>query len=696
MRPIKIVGWVLASFVALLAIAVAWLLLWFNPNQYKPDIEKLVKDKTGRALSLQGDLKLSFWPSLAVELGKTTLGNAPGYGDAPMLSVNQVRLGVKVLPLLHKQVEVGAIELDAPTVSLVKKSDTENNWSDLSKQETSESTSPEVASSGGALNVSIERIDIKNANLSYDDRVAHTQTQLKDFSLTTGKLEPGKPVSLESGFVMEQVAADKSKQSIAMKLVTRVDADMDAQRYTLNQSTIDVQLTRNGGKPIPLKLTADVVRADLKAQTVELSKLALASGELKLDADIKGEKIVDAPEFSGALNLAPVSLRNLAKQFDVSLPVTRDPKVLSQLGMQTQFKATTKSAELSALTMKLDDTTLKGKLAITDFERKAMRFDLDVDRINVDRYLSPSEEKPQTQAADSGPVKIPGDAVRGLDIVGELRMAEAVMSKVQLGKVKLGVDARNDKLHLSPVQASVYQGQFNGDVLLDASGKVPRVALTEQVSGVNFAPLFKALYDTDKISGRGNVNLKVAGSGVDSDALKKTLSGTVSFNVDEGAYEGIDLWWEIRRARALLRQQPIPAASAKPRTPFTALHGTGVMTNGVFSNQDLNAAVQYLKVTGQGSADLVKSSIDYRLQAAVLKFPSEAKLASGAQDTGEDLVGLTIPIAVTGSLTDPKVRPDVNALLKERAKQELQKQKEKVEEKLKDQLKDKLRGLFGG
>ena len=94
----------------------------------------------------------------------------------------------------------------------------------------------------------------------------------------------------------------------------------------------------------------------------------------------------------------------------------------------------------------------------------------------------------------------------------------------------------------------------------------------------------------------------------------KTLDGTVDFKVADGALEGADLWYEIRRARAVLKQQAVPERpSGPPRTPFTALTGTGTMNDGVMKNDDLNVAMQYLKVTGQGTVDLPKNSLDYRL-----------------------------------------------------------------------------------
>ena len=114
------------------------------------------------------------------------------------------------------------------------------------------------------------------------------------------------------------------------------------------------------------------------------------------------------------------------------------------------------------------------------------------------------------------------------------------------------------------------------------------------------------------------------------------------------------------------------------------------MQDGVLTNKDLNVATQYLKVTGQGAVDLPKNTLDYNLVAAVLKIPREGADAAQMQD----MVDAEIPVKITGSLTDPKVRPDIEGYLKDEVKQRVDKEREKVEEKLKEKLGDKLKDIF--
>lgn len=356
-----------------------------------------------------------------------------------------------------------------------------------------------------------------------------------------------------------------------------------------------------------------------------------------------------------------------------------------RLSFSSAVVLTKTSAELGNVVLQLDDTTAKGMLGVADFASQALRFDLNVDRIDADRYLAPPVEGAPAQSGKSPPTPIPVEGLRKLNARGDLRVGEAIFSGMKFSKLHLGVNARDGRVRLHPSEASMYGGQYRGDIGIDATGNAARITLDEHVSTVDFAPLFKDLFKSNRVAGKGSANLKLTGTGRTTDEVVKTLDGNVDFNVADGALEGADLWYEIRRARAVLKQQPIPERSGPVRTTFNALAGTGVMKNGVLTNNDLHVAMQYLKVTGQGTVDVPQSLLDYRLTAAILRIPAE-----GAQPVADmqDMVEAQIPVRVTGALTDPKVRVDVEGLVKNEAKQRLEKEKTRLEDKLKDKLQD--------
>ncbi|MET0534259.1 MAG: AsmA family protein [Steroidobacter sp.] len=726
MRALKIAGMVVGGLVALVVLALLLVVLFVDPNDYRDDIERVVESKTGRQLTLSGDLHLTIFPWLALKAGPASLGDAPGFGDEPFASIQEAHVGVRLLPLIRGKVEVGDVRLAGARIRLITDENGRNNWADLGEQKQPEEPTP--ADQQPMEVPTIAGLEIEDAAVTMENRQEKTRRVVRDFNLKTGRLASGEPFDLSSDFVLDQEPSLSAK----VRLKATVTADLDSNAHQLAKPEIDVTLSGQGypqeGIPVeirastiaadvgkelyrldgltvkttwkgegfpaagvPVSLQAKDFNANLAAQTLELTGLDLDLAGGHLTGALSGKEILDAPALSGPLKLDPVSLRTWLPKLGVTLPATADPKVFEKLSFSGTVSMTKTSAEVGDIVMQLDDTTAKGMLGVADFTAKALRFDLNVDRINADRYLPPPAEKSSTPTADEPPTPIPVEMLRTLNARGQLRVAEAIFADIKFTKLRLGVSARDGKVRFNPSEASMYGGSYSGDIGIDATSNVARVSLDEHISGVDFAPLFKDFFETDKVSGKGTANIKLAGSGRNTDDIMKTLGGNIDFKVVEGALEGADLWYEIRRARAVLKQQPIPARATGPvRTPFTALTGSGAMKDGVLTNNDLNVAMQYLKVTGQGTVDVPKSTLDYRLVTTVMKFPREGVEATEAQD----LVDAQIPVKITGALTDPKVRPDLQGYLKNEAKQRIDKEKDKAEEKIKEKLNDKLKDLF--
>jgi AsmA protein len=712
MRPLRIVAYVAAGLIGLIVIGLVLVVVFVDPNDYRDDIQKLVKEKTGRELTLSGDLKLSVFPWIALEAGAASLGDAPGFGPEPFVSIKHARVSVRLMPLLGGKLEVGNLRLDGARIRLITDERGRDNWADLGKTEGEEKQQP---ASGATEVPTVAGLEINDAAVVMENRKEKSRREVRDFNLKTGRLASGEPFDFATDFVLDQDRSLTAKVKVAAK----VTADLERNVHRLAEPKIDVTVSGAGypadGVPVEVRaqsLEADIAKelysladltvkttwksdglpaagvpvafkakdcnVNLASQTLELFGLDANAAGARVTGSLTGAEILDAPTLKGSIKLDPVALRDWLPKVGVAAPQTTDPNVLKQLSFAGNLRLTKSSAEVGDIVMKLDETTMRGMVGVADFAAKALRFDLNVDRIDADRYLPPSSEKPVAKDAKEPPAEIPVDMLRKLNARGQLTVGEAIFAGMKFTKLRLGVNAREGKARFYPSEASMYGGQYRGDIGIDSTGKVARVTLDEHVSSVNFAPLFKDLFESNRVSGKGSANIKLAGTGRTTDDIMKTLAGAVDFNVADGALEGADLWYEIRRARAVLKQQAVPERpSGPPRTPFSALTGTGSMKDGVLTNNDLNVAMQYLKVTGQGNVDLPRNSLDYRLVAAVLKIPRE-----GADTTQmQDMVDAQIPVKVTGSLSDPKVRPDLEGYLKGEAKK-------KVEEKIKDKLKD--------
>ncbi len=132
-KILKILGIIVAVLVALFVVAAIALTLFFDPNDYREDIARYVQEQTGRELKIEGDLSLSYFPWIGIEIGKVELGNAPGFGPQPFAQVTKAGIKVQLLPLLHKELVMDKVILDGLQLNLARNEKGVSNWQDLSK-----------------------------------------------------------------------------------------------------------------------------------------------------------------------------------------------------------------------------------------------------------------------------------------------------------------------------------------------------------------------------------------------------------------------------------------------------------------------------------------------------------------------------------------------------------------------------------
>src|SRR3546814_2751797 len=105
--------------------------LLFDPSAYRVWNQDKVHEEACREFAL-GDIKLSVFPWLCVQLSDARLGNAAGFGEQAFAEIQQVKVGVKLLPLLFdQQVQVDTVTLDGLHLNLAKNKAGVANWQDL-------------------------------------------------------------------------------------------------------------------------------------------------------------------------------------------------------------------------------------------------------------------------------------------------------------------------------------------------------------------------------------------------------------------------------------------------------------------------------------------------------------------------------------------------------------------------------------
>ena len=661
MRIARILTLIVAVGVALVAAALLAVWLLVNPNDFKPRIAAAVKASTGRELVLSGDLKLSVFPWIALELGPGSLGNPPGFAAEPFLSFNHAAVRVRVWPLLAKRLDIGRVELDGLDVRLLKNAAGRGNWQGLGRTTVAPAAAaaPGHPSAGESL-AGIASITVTQARLTYQDLT------VENIQLETGAIASGSVVPVTLHLEAKRGNGDSASLEVRLDL----SANSTDERLSLQALDLDGAVTLAGDpRAIKGRFVAPAVDVDLAKQTLSVPKFALTAAGADVGGTLDGTAILDAPAFAGNVTLSPLLLREFVPRFGITLPAMRDPNALSTVSATAYVDYGAKALRVDHLSMALDDTHLTGNTAV-NLATHAVTFALGVDRIDVDRYLPPPQAAP-ARAAAPGPAPAPAALPvepAPLNVEGTLSLSEVHAAPLDLSDVKVTLSAQDGVLHLHPLTAQIDGGQYAGDITLRYGGATPTLSLDEHLSGIDVGKLMAAQSKKLKLSGHGNLNLKATGEGVGADALLQSLNGHFDANVAGGALEGLDLGFELGQAEALLRHSAAPAQNTH-RTAFDALKVSAEIVHGVATTRDLLISSAVLKVMGQGTANLASQALDLALVA-------DTTIVGGTP--------LQIPATVTGTWADPTVRPDLAALAKGQ-----------LAEKAKDVLKSKLKDLFG-
>ena len=745
-KLIKLLFGLLVLIFVLIVAAAIILPMVINPNDYKPQIIEAVKQQTGRDLAIEGDIGLSVFPKVGLNLGRTSLSNAQGFDGQSFASMDAVNIQVALMPLLDKKVEMDEIVLEGLSLNLQRNKDGRTNWDDLAKPPAEADKQAKPAKQKSSEQPQLESlviggIRIKDANILWQDEQNGQRYEIRSFNLVSGPLTQGDPVDIElnTAFV-----SGKPKVDGKLSLTAVIKADVDQATYTLTgmnftldatgetlpaeqlklvlaadpvvvklkQQAIDItgmnlSVDANGkdlpGGAVKLTLTANPVAVNLKQQTLQVDALDLNTLGMSIKGAIKGQSITgDKPQFNGNIAVAEFNARDVLQQLGQEAPVTADNSTLTRVSASFDLAATTSSAALNNLKARLDDTSLDGKLAVTDFASQAITFDLNLDEINLDRYLPPpAEGKAKPAAASPAPAAtgggkepelIPVDALRKLNANGTARITKLIANKLKVNDIVVKVNASGGKANIKP-SASLYQGKFDANVTVDARKQTPALSIGSNLNGVQIEPLLKDLQGEAKLAGVTRAKVNVTAVGNTESAVKKTLNGNASFSFKDGALVGVNIAKLIRDGMAKLNGKPATRTNEPEKTDFSSLGGTAKITNGVVNNNDFKMSSPLLRITGAGKADLVRENLDYLLKTAIVGTLQ----GQGGKELSQ-LKGVTIPIKVTGPFSNPSYKPDLSSALtdtvKKKAEEKVKEKETEIKQQLQDKLQDKLKGLF--
>lgn len=248
----------------LLAVALAaYVAATFDPNAYKGEIEKRVREATGRTLKFHGDIELAFWPSIGARVGKVTLSRRASEHD--FAAIDRAQVGVAVLPLLSGQVRVDQVSVAGLKASVVRAKGGKFDFEDLlGAAGGGAKPAPGRQAPGGKVAFDVAGIQLTDASFVYVDEGTGQRLEVGDLALSTGRIAEDVPGNLS---LAAHVRGTKPAIDLKVDLKGAYRLSPSRQEYALTGMQLGVQGAAAELARIALTVTGDA-RAQLAKETV--------------------------------------------------------------------------------------------------------------------------------------------------------------------------------------------------------------------------------------------------------------------------------------------------------------------------------------------------------------------------------------------------------------------------------------------
>jgi AsmA protein len=408
---------------------------------------------------------------------------------------------------------------------------------------------------------------------------------------------------------------------------------------------------------------------DANDDLIELDGLSAQALGLRTTGDLAVQGLSDSPHLIGDLAVEPFSPRELFDRFDQPIPIASDDTVFGSAAINASLDLTGDRGRLEGLHAYLDDTAVTGRFAVERFDDPRYVFDLQLDQVDVDRYLRPAgdDASPDDDSPSASDLLLPTEALSALALEGRVTVSDLSMVGLRFSNVATNVLIENGIGRVDSARADLYGGEFEGGLELDARAGGPLLSLRGSAVTIKLAPLMADLSGQSMFSGTGTFDLDLSGMGESLNDALATASGNVDFSLRDGVIQGFNLNHTLCDVFNRLNNHPRPSPTDEQFSHFDLLRGTAQVSDGIARTYDLIANAPSLQATGNGQLDLVSKNLNYDLEARL----TESIPITGCE-TLDSAVGDSIPLEISGNAREPIILPDFGELLRRGIMDEIQ------------------------
>ncbi len=444
----------------------------------------------------------------------------------------------------------------------------------------------------------------------------------------------------------------------------------------LNLRAVDVTATTEGDAlALDLSALLNGQAVSLNASVAGLEPLLdgaltpvtamISAGESRIT--IEGRADIDPTSFEGRIDARSSDRFAALAALDIAPPDL--PQGLGQgaIGFEAALTlAPAGTLHLRDMVLELDRNRLSGALDIDPSgDRPRISGSLAADALDLTGLSREGQGGETALVAEAGwgqeAIDVSGLFAADADLTfasGTITLGDATLDEL---RARVTLDNGRAVLTFQPLLA--YGGSVTGDVVINGRGGLSSRANLD-LQGLQMQPFLTEFADFDRLVGQADLSLRLLGVGATAQALMDSLEGSASVAMGQGELLGLDIGGMVRTLDLGFRGEG-------QKTIFDGLSGSWTVTNGVARGEDFQLDAPYLAVSASGDIDLGAQTLDYSL------------LPTLRRDARED--GFTVPILMDGPWSDPRIRPDLEALARQRLAVTAREEAARLEERVREE-----------
>jgi len=670
-KGMKITGIILLSFV-LLVIAAAFILPYLvSLDKYKGMIEEKLEQALQRDCSI-GKLRITILPTLGAKIENAVISNLPAFSQTPLLSLQALKVRVKIIPLLFGRKEIAGLTLSRPVVFIEKDPQGRLNIPYMEEKGTTErkgrleSGKIKTDESKALQGLYLSKASIKGGRFIYLDRsttpakrteIEEIDLDLRDLSLNkkirynlslqwspgkislSGWVGPlGKTIDLKDIPLEGRLQADFPDLSAFMKKLS------GGQENTM-QGALKAGLNFGGNMGSSIKVKGEVLLKRLSLG--EKGARAIEDLDITLRPEADLSKGANQLRLNAALLIDKTSIVIDGQFKDLQgKPVGKmtfsAPQGINLADVGPKFPSLNQAVKLRGIMAFTGDLIVPAQgTPLLSLEANSSRIEVALaEQKKGAKKETPPKKKPTGEKQTAK--RIP------LDGRGRVMVKQGTFQGSEFHNFLLTAELKGGELKITRFTCAVFGGIVEGDGSYNMAQEPSPFRMKTRVTGVDANALLSSLASAKgMMKGKISGEAALGGAGLSLDTLKKSLTGTGKIQIKDGELTGLNLISGIVQALG-------GKGGEKEKTTFDDLTSSFTIQNGMVTLPNILISQKDAALKLQGNIGL-DSTLKMEGEAHLPTSVTGDLTGKGWRFFADDKGRLTIPFTLHGALEDPKV-----------------------------------------